>query len=370
MFNYYQPFIAPFLRKERYQLPPGIRQLYYVSMEDAFWDILPKKRLKPGAVILVPDFYCIDVAENIEAHGYRVVLYPVTAHFQVAEQALLKLVKQHHPAAIILLHACGIRLSAFSAEIYRQIQEISPGCLCMEDNVHRLLDPTTVHCYGPNHLLFDSLRKVSPLPGSFTYGLRSALPFSEPQTHNWHWYRWLALVYFLTFRCVYVLSELLSWPWLCLVAHEKVLKKHDDLIGDLNVPPAGFWIFRRLHQHFDFAKVRARKRAQVQEYERLLDLALSQADAKLPVYRVAIPEADFGELHVYPIGLKLAAESASVQRLLRELHKQGIIIWVKFPDSPWSKRQSVLFMPLGFHVTEADQARAMSVIFAKLAESL
>lgn len=108
MIHYYQPFLLPFLHRKRYRVPDAIQREYFVSFEDALWKLLPTYGITHGSTILVPDFYCMDVVNNIQSHGYTVRFYALDDHFQNIDP-FPKLIKKTDPAAVIIFHACGIR---------------------------------------------------------------------------------------------------------------------------------------------------------------------------------------------------------------------------------------------------------------------
>lgn len=354
MLNYYQTFLWPFLRTQRYQLPQGVAQQYYVSAEDALWHLTAEKQIPKGGIFLVPSFYCMDVVENIEAHGYPVRFYEVDDQLQISQAKLLAEVQKHQPVAVILFHAAGISLAACTPHLYKAVQQIRPDCLFLEDNVHRLTDPSQVRIFGQLHLIMDSLRKDSPLPGAFLYGTTEYLNIPMPTQYTWHWYRWLTLWWFLVFRLVFLSGVLLRSAKLVRFAHEKVLKLHDDLIGDVDTPPAGFGAFAWIHGFINFGKVYRHKKAQVARYGQLVESLLAQDNLQKLLYQIRIPDQDAGQLHVFPVGLRVGSQTPLVTQLLVELQKRGIVVWAKFPDCPWSARQAVLFLPLGFHVSQQE----------------
>lgn len=87
--NYYQPWLFPFLSLRKRYVPDGITRYTYHSFEDGLWDLLQHRGVARGAVILVPDFYCMDVISNIQNHGYTVVMYPLNKQFQIRPATLI-----------------------------------------------------------------------------------------------------------------------------------------------------------------------------------------------------------------------------------------------------------------------------------------
>ncbi|MCR4326441.1 MAG: hypothetical protein NUV52_02180, partial [Candidatus Roizmanbacteria bacterium] len=111
-----------------------------------------------------------------------------------------------------------------------------------------------------------------------------------------------------------------------------------------------------IFDHINFAKVSRMKINQVRAYEEALTPLIQ--DHKQVLYKVKIDEEDYGKLRVYPLGFKRPPD----ERFIEYLHEQDCIVWFGFPDSPWSKNKSVLFLPLGFHITQKDIHRVVDAI--------
>jgi hypothetical protein len=338
MIQYYQPFLLPFLGSKKSKLSDGLKRYYYHSFEDALWDLFINKHIPKGAVILIPDFYCMDVVGNIQTHGYIPVFYPVDAHFQIAPRKLNAYIESHHPSVVILFHACGIANRTLTPSWITTHK----NTLIVEDCVHRLVNPAGVNIMSDNHFVIDSLRKVSPLPGSFLYGTQKGLLFSQSNARC-AYYILSSFFWYVLFRTVLCISAILNWPHGSIWAHETLLKRHDDIIGDNSVPAAGLPQIGSLTQWFAYKKISKHKTNQVALYRTLT--------ATLPrlFYPIHIPEDDFGGLHVYPVGMERIPPD-----FIKQLHRLGIVIWCKFEDAPWSKRTHVLFLPLGFHISDKE----------------
>ncbi len=348
MINYYQPFLLPFLTTKPYKLPKGIRRHYYFSWEDGLWDLLQQKNIPKGSAILIPDFYCMDVVENIKNHGYRPVFYPLNKQLQIPTDSFIQILKKEKPLLIIIFHACGITSNLIKDHTWTR--QMKKETIILEDCVHRLLDPSDIDLIHPNHIVMDSLRKDSPLPGSFIYGSNRFLTY-QPNTHIFTIYFWLSAFYFLLFKLTLTTSFILNNPQLTKYAHEVVLKNHDDIIGDSLYSHAGIPGIPLLHRFIDFKKVKQTKQRQVQLYKDLLK-------ERNPLYQFTIDRKDFQHLHVFPLGVT----SPVSRQFIDYLHQKGIVIWNKFPDCPWSQRHSVLFLPLGFHITDLEIKTTLNVI--------
>ena len=338
--NYYQPWLFPFLSFRKTSVSPGIIRYAYHSFEDGLWDLLQQYALPRGSVILVPDFYCMDVIDNIRHHGYRPVFYPLDDNFQIRPDRLYRFVRRYSPGVIIIFHACGIRSMTVHKPSW--MRALPKETIIIEDCVHRLLDPSTVTIRRSTHYVMDSLRKVSPLPGSHMY-TRKKLPNVTKRYSVFNRYAIASAGYYVLFRLLFVTAMTFRSARLIRFAHTNILKKHDDIIGDRFVPTRGFGWASWFLDRFDFKRIERHKARQVTLYRTYLS-ALAH-----PFYGIRIPKQDYGKLHVYPLGFCKTPDPS----LIRYLHRHGVVVWYKFPDAPWSKNRGVLFLPLGFHVTDA-----------------
>lgn len=157
MINYYQPWYFSFFTSRRHAPPRGIVRYYYHSFEDGLWDILAH-RFPNGALFLIPDFYCMDVLENIVSHGSRYILYPLDAEFQINEQIFASRVQKYQPDVIVVFHACGITSKLMEQKKWKEL--LKPGALLLEDCVQRLVDPSCVRLVAPNHLIMEDRKSV------------------------------------------------------------------------------------------------------------------------------------------------------------------------------------------------------------------
>lgn len=355
MINYYQPFLLPFLTHKHYRLPGHVRRTYFLSFEDGLWVLLKKKRIPKGSNILIPDFFCTDVINNIRLHGYIPVFYPVDEQLAISKEKLDTYIGQYTPRVIIIFHACGIT-RIFPAHIFNICTTYS-GVLVIEDAVHTLIDPETISISHPNHYIMDSLRKVSPLPGSFLYQHKQSSDISPDALHHeWRYFLSAHWKFFL-FRIVFVLGTLIHNTSLVRYAHKISLRAHDDVIGDSNGGYAGIPWVPHIHTHFNFEKIQKRKYTQTLLYEKYLSQMLPDHPEW---YQIEIPETEKKYLHVFPIGFRGSTTAFSSTETY--LHSRGIIVWFKFPDSLWSRHRGILFLPLGFHITNNNIKYSMDTL--------
>ncbi len=353
MINYYQPFLLPFLKLKPDDIPAGLICLYYHSFEDGLWDLLqhrfPGRRLK----FLVPDFYCSDVLDNLKNRGHRYIYYPLDRNFQISVSQFKKYLWLNRPDVVIIFHACGITSRLFDDTSW--LADLPPHSLIIEDSVHRLLDPRKIKLLSDRHFVIDSLRKVSPLPGSRLFGSPAALSSFTSHTSYFNRYFMLSSFYYLLFRFVLALGFVINSAALVSLAHQQLLKTHDDLIGDSFTPQPGLPVFLPLIHRLNYAKLNRLKKRQVTLYRRYFRSIFSSPW----FYQPDIPVSDYPHLHIFPLGFT-RPPSSDLARFLRLKH---LPVWFKFLDTPWSQSRGVLFLPLGFHVSASDirrQATAFS----------
>ncbi len=335
MLNYYQTDIKPFLKSQKNRLPSGVSFYYYHSFEDALWHLVqnkfPEKKLK----FLVPDFYCSDVLDNLRRHGHDYVYYPLDDHFQISPSAFRRYLWLFQPDVVIIFHACGVKSQLFSDTTW--LADFPKHSLIIEDSVQRLVDPCDLYFLSNRHFVIDSLRKVSPFPGSRLFGRSASLNFPPPGKNFFSSYFIFSSLSFLLFRLVFLLGMHFKSFWLVTFAHTKILRFHDDIIGDSYRPHAGnpFWLFHI--SRIDYKKVFHLKNWQSLQYSRILSVNWPAP-------------SEFGYLHAFPLVVSKKTTS-HIDILLRT---SRIPVWFKFTDSPWSQKRAVLFLPLGFHISEQD----------------
>ena len=349
MINYYQPRILPFLQVKSQKLPSKIKSRYYFSFEDALWDLIQKKFTgKKKIKVLVPDFYCSNVLDNIRLHGHEYVYYPLDKNFQISAGSFRRYLWLFKPDVVIIFHACGITSSLIADPSW--LPDLPESSLIIEDSVHRLVNPEKVSLLNDRHFIVDSLRKVSPFPGSRVFASKKALSYPS-SAKLISAYSVSAFILYFVFRTFLRLGFILNSSSLVIWSHEKILKSHDEIIGDSMNPHTGFSLYLPFIRRINYKKVEDLKRKQIELYEKYLAPLYSGKK----FYHLNIPDSDFGLLHVYPLGYSASPDKS----LITLLHSKGIPVWFKFTDTPWSQHRAVLFLPLGFHMNE-DQIRSVS----------
>ncbi len=331
MFTYYQPWLLPFLKFGTKSLPKNIKQTYYYSFEDGLWDLLRHNYPNKKVNFLVPDFYCSDVLDNIRRHGHDYIYYQLDKNFQITTDKLRRYLWLYQPDIVIIFHACGITSQLFLNKSW--MADLPKESTVIEDSVHRLVNPEKIKLLNTNHLVMDSLRKVSPIPGSRMFG---NVDFIPDRIYN---------LYFIKSSILYILFRIFLNLGFTNFAHQNLLGKHDDIIGDEYSSQTGLSIFKFLLAHLDYEKIESLKHSQIALYEKYLKPVYKNKF----YYHIKFPKSDYKYLHVYPLGVVTDPQ----EKLVTYLHQQKILVWYKFTDSPWSTTRRVLFLPLGFHINES-----------------
>jgi len=350
MLNYYQPWLLPFLQRQPASVPKTLTMLYYHSFEDGLWDLINHK-FPPGKKLhlLVPDFYCSDVLDNLILRGHKYTYYPLDSDFQISVSKFKKFLWLFRPDIVIIFHACGLTSNLVIDTSW--VKDLPNNAVIIEDSVHRLVDPGSVRLFHPRQVVIDSLRKVSPFPGSRLFASSDFINYPAPSNHL-SLYQIRSFFYYFIFRLVLKISFLINSSSLAVFAHEKLLRIHDEIIGDSFVPRAGLSVFLPFINRINYKKIAGLKSSQIQYYQSRLSPLY-----KNPLFfKVSVPKNDYPQMHVFPLGLT----SLHPETIVSRLHSLRIPVWAKFTDTPWSSSRSVLFLPLGFHVSPKEIQRLSS----------
>ncbi len=315
-------------------IPKGIKRLFYLSFEDALWDLLEKKSIKKGSVILVPEFYCPDVEENIKNHGFKVAYYPVDSELTTSQKMLTEAINKYNPKVVIILHPAGIINQLFSKNYWAK--KLYNDLILIEDSVHLIVEPKKIRFLKPNHFVIDSLRKVIPLQGSNLYGKREDLDFEAPPIYQSLWYS-------IEVHALWFMMNLYRNLGLENKA-EKTMQKGYDLIGDSIKPAPGFFIFDILSRHIDIEKVKKIKCNQIEFYEKKLKKLTGFV--RIPSYE----KKSKGELIGYPLIL----DNNKAERIIGILRSKGVLVRAELEGNVWSRGQKMIYLPLGPYLNNDD----------------
>lgn len=315
-------------------------------MEDAIWEFIRLKKIPKGSVFLFPDFYCLDVLQNIQRHGFIYKLWKVDKDFNTDIKKFTEYIAKYKPKIIFIFHSAGITSNVLHDKSWMSV--LPQDCFIIEDSVHRVVDPSQVSLFHKNHIIMDSLRKVLPLPGSFMYGSPDTISYSQ-KPYRLSRYVLSSTALYAMFSFILQIGCVLNSAFITDFAYKKILQLHDDIIGDSWESYPGLPWIPFIHSFIDFEKIRKLKKRQVLVYKKFMTKLYKN---KTNFYEIKIPESEYKNMHVYPVGLYIPEKQTD--RLIQYLHNHNISAWIKFPGCEWNKDRSCLFLPLGFHVSDAE----------------
>jgi hypothetical protein len=329
------------------KIPADSKRLFYLSYEDALWDILKKKDVREGSDVLVPDFFCRDVEKNIKSHNYKVIYYHINGDLSADAGSFEDQIKKHKPAVIIVFHPAGIASNLLKNRAW--IKSLDEKVILIEDSVHRTLDPLKIKIFRKNHFVINSLRKVVPLQGSSVYGLKNDLDFDIPPPYQ-------SFFYSLKVHLLWFLMNI-SWNTGQFILAEKLMVRGYDLIGKSILPAKGLLPFKILEEFLNYDKISKTKSEQATLYETRL-----KGLTKNPV---AYQKSDFGEMRAWPVIL----DKEIADKTLQCLRSKGLIVRFELEDSDWSKKQKIIYLPMGPYLKKSEQTKICEIVlesFCKL----
>lgn len=335
--------------RSSWQCSQPTKTLFYLSWEDALWDLMKHKKVVPKSVILVPDFFCDDVEDNMRAHGLSVKYYPVNSDLQTTQSQFEEAIALNNPKIIIIFHAVGISNQLLNNREW--MKNISEETILIEDCVHRVIEPTQVKFYKKNHFILTSLRKVVPLQESILFGSADDVPFKESNHPSSWWYASKVTFLWLMMNNLARLTQMFySQSYLAKqlsLLSEKLMLIGYDLIGD-NIEPAKGWpIFFWLYRHFNFEEIKRLKETQAEFYEKLF------SEIK-PIYQ----QSDRKELSGWPLIMTINSSNNFIEGVRRE----GLMLRFELDNSAWSQKQKIVYLPMGPHILPQHQIAVANVI--------
>jgi hypothetical protein len=328
--------LVKYLCLKRNKVPSSIKRLFYLSFEDALWDILKKKNVKTGSVILLPDFYCTDVEINIKNHKYGIIHYQIKQDLSANLPDFESKIKIYKPDVIVIFHPDGITSNLMQERNW--MNQISNQTIVIEDCVHRIINPRKIKIHKKNHFIINSLRKVAPFQGSSVYGRKEDLKFGSPPLRQSLFYSVKVHFLWLAMNICYNLekSELA----------EKLMIRGYDLIGDSFKPARGFFIFERLEEYLDIVKIEKIKEGQIEFYEENL---------KFPIVH---PAVDRGKLRGYPLILK----KEIADEVLKNIRAKGLTLRFELNDCEWSQKQKIIYLPIGPYLKKSELSKICGIV--------
>lgn len=351
-----------FLAVSQVKVPPNLTQYFYLSWEDAVWELLEYYQIPSGAVAVVPTFFCGDVIQNMQSHGLIIKTYPVDRSFQTDPQVFKKIIHQYKPDVVVIFHAVGITNKLFSS-VESWLPDLKSTAVLIEDSVHRIVEPHKIKILTDRHVVLDSLRKVVPLQGSNLYGKNLHLKVSIKKYFQTMSYRikvmWLWLLFQASLLMV-LLPAGRKWQQFWNRAAEIFMLRGYDVIGDNKTGASGSKLHYFLSTHINTNKIKKLKAKQVKLYKHLLEKTLQHSF----YFEIEFPTSDYGELRGYPLGI----ETKHAEKIINLFRNKGLLFRFELNDSQWSQQQKIIYLPLGPHVTEKDIIVVSTIVNATPAE--
>ncbi len=318
-------FSLKYFRLRKNKIPKNIKCLFYLSWEDAFWDILLHKNIKLGSYILVPDFYCNDVEKNIKLHGYKLAYYKINRDLTANKKSFKSVISKLKPAVVVIFHAVGIKNNLLDNP--KWLMRTVGDSILIEDAVHRVQDANDIKIYKKNHFVIDSLRKVVPIQGSRLFGKTEDLNFKIPNIFQSLPYSFkVNFFWFLTTLC---------WTLNFQKSAERLMIKSYSLIGDSILPARGLALGKFFSDRLNISFIQKMKRQQVNYYE-------SNLKDIIPA-NLKIINKDKKHLRGYPLILPVNYAN----EILSYLRNNGLMVRFELNDSSWSQKQKIIYLPLG-----------------------
>lgn len=327
--------------------PRWLTHFFYLSWEDALWDLIKHFRLTTSSVALVPEFFCMDVIQNMKTHGVDCVFYPVGPNLQTNPHLFAERLKAVQPDIVVILHPAGITNTLFDATD-TWLPSLPENCLLIEDCVHRVVHPNEIKLISPRHVVIDSLRKVVPLQGSQLFGSEELQKMQQTAGYRTIGYQLTVIYWWLLMQVCLQASTLPQARQLQVWWNrqaERCMQVGYTIIGDSYAAGKGWLLFEWLARHINHTKIRLCKKRQVKLYEKLLKPVWESTG----VYTIPFKESDQKLLRGLPIGVRLQY----ADQLLNAWRNAGLLLRYELDDCIWSQKQKVLYLPLGPHVSDA-----------------
>jgi hypothetical protein len=351
----------PFIRKYFTFRTPAkpiatVYRNFYLSWEDALWHLLKTHKVPAGAKVLVPEFFCGHVIENMKAHDLTVSYYPVDSLMRTRSPELAASIKQVKPDILIVFHPVGIhnQLMNDRADWFVHLDK---NCLLIEDCVHKLVSMREIDFLSDRHFLIDSLRKVVPIQGSNLYSsvvLPKVSMFASILTLP---YRltvtaWWGLMQINLIKA-YLSKNSSAASAYNLLAEQAMIKGY-EVIGDNHLPSPGMSVMRYLATHIATDGIENIKQKQATLYLTRLENLLQRPTAWLP----RVKASDYKNLRGFPLIMDVTV----ADQVLEHLRSNGILVRFELNDSAWSLKQKIVYLPMGIHVSSRDIQRIVAVL--------
>ncbi len=327
---------------------PKVHKSFYLSWEDALWHLLSVYKIKQGSTILVPEFFCGNVIENMEKHGLKIEYYPVDRLLTTNIQQFKKILKKTKPNILIVFHPVGIdnKLIELASQWINLLPEKS---LLIEDCVHKIIRKSEIKFLNDRHFLIDSLRKVVPIQGSRVFSSVKIPPISTFQNLQTFPYRFAVLYFWicmeLNLLLAYYSNNLGLAKYFNLKA-EKLMLQGYSIIGIAKFPSSGNIFMNLLTDRINIDEIEKKKQNQADKYLNILNKLINSKYFWIP----EIKKSNLKKLRGFP----LIIDKKIANKFLEFLRTNGLILRFELNDSKWSEDQKIIYLPMGLHINDKD----------------
>jgi len=326
----------------------GQNTLFYISWKAAFRDLILAKKIKSSSVVLLPEFYCTNTAARMNNLGLRIKWYPCDKNFQTDPAYFKKCIKKYNPAIIVIFNPLGITNSLFKQK-KMWIHALQYNSLLIEDCANRIINPKNIKLIAKNHVLIDSLRKVSPLYGARLFGSSSVLNYKQNPSLYSFLYGAVVLLLSIIFQLMLGLVSTLKNLSISLLLNriaERIMVHIYTLQPPINQSIPGLSILKYLSCYLKYGEIEKTKTSQMDKYEEQLKKIWK---SKL-FFKIKIEKKDYRFLRGYPVGVTIS-HSKEIREYLR---KNGLLVAYELNECLWSKKHKVFLLPLGPHINDGD----------------
>lgn len=348
-------FFAKGSRSKTRRTNNTLHQAFFLSWEDALWQLLKNHQVPEESVVLIPSFFCWDVVENMQAHGLRHVVYEVDAQLQPDQADFEKKLLEHSPTIVVIFHAVGITNPLIQNTTW--LKYLPKEAILIEDCVHRIIDDADIRFITKNHYLMDSLRKVAPIQGSRVFSQHHIPQPSLRDALSTFWYRNKILSWWIIMQLSLILAYVSKSSRVQKHGNmlaEYAMKAGYDIIGDHPNPSPAPRIMQFLAQKLNLEFIHKIKEQQVELYSDLLSATLESA----LLFKIPFADTDAKELRGFPVGIRLPQSDA----FLAHLRSNGVLVRFELNDSPWAAKQKIVYLPMGPHMSTEDIERICGVV--------
>lgn len=335
---------------------PKVIKTFYLSWEDALWHLLSVYKIKKGSKVLVPDFFCGDVLNNMQKHGLKIEYYPVDHLLKTDILKFKKILLKTKPSILIMFHAVGIDNQLMeSAKLW--IKLLPEKSFLIEDCVHKILRDSQVRFLNDRHFLIDSLRKVVPIQGSTVFSSVKIPSITTVQKLNTFPYRLAVLYYWICMEFNLLLAYYSNNSRLSKhfnLRAEKIMLRGYSIIGRAKSSSSGNIFMDFISNRINIDEIEKIKQKQGEKYlNNLKDLIKSKY-----FWIPEINKSNFKKLRGFP----LIIDKKIANKFLEFLRENGLILRFELDDSKWSKKQKIIYLPMGLHISDNDVEFVINLI--------